>query len=502
MDRPSSKAAVRRPKPVTSNSAASTNTQLRVPQPKIQTTYIDGAGEPLVEDFQTRHDMANFYGPSSPGLNSLPGIDHDHLYPTSPSFPIDDIDDFDDDEDDLAAPPPNLNRRSVHSMHEPSRRRYAISLVHMRRRLLTLNSSNANISHKSNAAHGSPGTMSSVPTTPDYRDRSSVESAFSEASAATSVATLPPLQTKGPPDDLDRLEPVLEDDPANWDLLAAPAEQANGVYQMETRSEQLFSQEHLRLIFADPRLLLKFTGFLNSHRPQSIRLLIYYLDALKALRAIDYANAIADGLEPLKSHDFTERPAKSTVNASLKQMADNAFEVLARDDLPAYIAYTWIQVVSVSIQRRVTGTLAPHLREASEGLAEVFCLSDPSRQDNPIVFASEGINYLYASIRSHADSLQNLLAQRSTACPTLLAAIVDSCKVHAQIQIRYDDSRKHAKLVVSIVKCLSISKSSIDPHTPIPSSHNGFQQPQRLTYNVQPTRRITIPESAHDCPAT
>lgn len=36
------------------------------------------------------------------------------------------------------------------------------------------------------------------------------------------------------------------------------------------------------------------------------------------------------------------------------------------------------------------GTLAPHLREASEGLAEVFCLTDPSRPDNPIVFASEG----------------------------------------------------------------------------------------------------------------
>jgi len=33
--------------------------------------------------------------------------------------------------------------------------------------------------------------------------------------------------------------------------------------------------------------------------------------------------------------------------------------------------------------------LAPHLREASEGLAEVFCLTDPSRADNPIVFVSE-----------------------------------------------------------------------------------------------------------------
>lgn len=26
----------------------------------------------------------------------------------------------------------------------------------------------------------------------------------------------------------------------------------------------------------------------------------------------------------------------------------------------------------------------------SEGLAETFCLTDPSRRDNPIIFASEG----------------------------------------------------------------------------------------------------------------
>lgn len=41
------------------------------------------------------------------------------------------------------------------------------------------------------------------------------------------------------------------------------------------------------------------------------------------------------------------------------------------------------------------GTLPPHLREASEGLAEVFCLTDPSRPDNPIVFASEGLWKVY-----------------------------------------------------------------------------------------------------------
>lgn len=27
----------------------------------------------------------------------------------------------------------------------------------------------------------------------------------------------------------------------------------------------------------------------------------------------------------------------------------------------------------------------------SEGLAETFCLTDPSRRDNPIIFASDGM---------------------------------------------------------------------------------------------------------------
>jgi hypothetical protein len=234
-------------------------------------------------------------------------------------------------------------------------------------------------------------------------DRSSRDSRDSLETSATSIYTLPALQTKGPDySDGHALEPLLEDDPRSFDLVGPPQEAENvGVYALERQALQLFSNEHLSAIFANSKLLLKFTGFLNSHRPQSIPLLIYYLDALKALRAIRYANAVAEALEPIASCDFTKQTVKETGNAALEEKANKAFEILVREDLPAYIAYTWIQVVSTSIQRRITGTLAPHLRESSEGLAEVFCLSDPSRPDNPIVFASEefarttqyGMNY-------------------------------------------------------------------------------------------------------------
>jgi len=210
----------------------------------------------------------------------------------------------------------------------------------------------------------------------------------SPSSYHTNATSLPPLQQKGYDD---QLEPLLEEEinPGSFDLVA-PGETGAKVYSLEKRSEQLFSTEHLRIIFKDPSLLLRFTAFLSAHRSSSIPILIYYLDSVKALKAINYSNAIAEALDPIEGFDFTRTAAKSTVNEELQEKSRQAFEAMVRDDLPAYITHIYIQTVSVSIQRRITDTLPSHLREASEGLAEVFCLTDPSRPDNPIVFSSEG----------------------------------------------------------------------------------------------------------------
>ena len=186
--------------------------------------------------------------------------------------------------------------------------------------------------------------------------------------------------------------PITDDDPASYDLVAPPNGQKE-VYSLEKRSQTLFSREHLQVIFSDPGLLFKFTSFLSAHRPKSVPVLVFYLDALKALRALHYANAICDGLDPIEGFEFTSQRPNPSVNPSLEQKANSAFDVLVKEELPAYITHLYIQVVSLSISRRVTGALAPHLLAASEGLAEVFCLTDPSRPDNPIVFASEGEVY-------------------------------------------------------------------------------------------------------------
>lgn len=212
-----------------------------------------------------------------------------------------------------------------------------------------------------------------------------------------SMATLPPLQAIGV-DNLDGLHPVSRDDidPESFDLVIPAANTA--MYSLEHRSELLFSVEHMRIIILDPILLHRFSTFLGAYRPQSVPLLNYLLDALKAIRALEYVNGIIsqklrpDGLQ-LQHHpsDFAVKALPElTVNESLREKTAAAFEALAKDDLPAYITHVWTDIVELSMRRKTMGMMPQNLQYLSEGLAEVFCVTDPSRKDNPIVFASEG----------------------------------------------------------------------------------------------------------------
>ncbi|KAK8085195.1 hypothetical protein PG997_006466 [Apiospora hydei] len=203
---------------------------------------------------------------------------------------------------------------------------------------------------------------------------------------------LPELQVAGgDPEGLDPLENE-ELEPGSFDLVS-PGYQDDGQrckYELETRSDLLFSRRHLQAIFDDPTQLRRFSSFLYEHRPASIALLKYYLGLLKALRAIEYSNSVAQMLKPPPDTDVTQHDGESgalptTYNQELQAQADLAFDHMTREDLPMYITHVWIKTVSVSVKHRIMGTL-PHV---SEGLAEVFCLTDPSRPDNPIVFTSD-----------------------------------------------------------------------------------------------------------------
>lgn len=230
------------------------------------------------------------------------------------------------------------------------------------------------------------------------------ESHCTSITTATSIQTddqasaaLPALQVIGV-DNPDGLHPVNGDDvdPESFDLVI-PAENI-GVYSLEHRSELLFSVEHMRIIILDPILLHRFSTFLGAYRPQSVPLLNYLLEALKAIRALEYVNGIisrnlrTDHVQ-LQQHpsDFAAKALPElTVNESLKEKAAAAFEALAKEDLPAYITHVWMEIVELSMRRKTMGMMPQNLQYLSEGLAEVFVVSDPSRKDNPIVFASEG----------------------------------------------------------------------------------------------------------------
>ncbi|KAK2017902.1 hypothetical protein LZ32DRAFT_522547 [Colletotrichum eremochloae] len=187
-------------------------------------------------------------------------------------------------------------------------------------------------------------TSPSPPRSP--RTRSSRSRADSTTSSyQTNNTSLPPLQTKAVGDD-EIPEPLADEEiePGSFDLVV-PSHGDNGQYSLEVRSELLFSKDHLRAIFSDYNLLQRFTDFIHSVRPDSLPLLTYYLDCLKALRAIAYANAIASGLDNLPEYGFSLASTNKTSNSSLEKKAEAAFDILVQEDLPAYITYTWIQIV-------------------------------------------------------------------------------------------------------------------------------------------------------------
>jgi hypothetical protein len=270
--------------------------------------------------------------------------------------------------------------------------------------------------------------------------RSAISLRSTESSYQTRITTpspsapgfsLPPLQATSTeyPDGLDPLDEE-EVEPGSFDLVSPETEAADG-YSLEERSEFLFSPQHLRIIFGDFTLFQRFSTFMSVYRPKSVPLLVYYLDTVKALAAFKYANAISEALEPLDEYEFTRDTAAvpMTSNDRLKRKADAAFELLAQEDLPAFITNVWMLFVETSIRRRIVGSMPANLREyvlvlplsvtsiirsnsrrkvcncisreelkvclpkrsMSEGLAETFCLTDPSRHENPIIFASEGM---------------------------------------------------------------------------------------------------------------
>ena len=188
-------------------------------------------------------------------------------------------------------------------------------------------------------------------------------------------------QAEGSPEQTPR-----EHSPTSFDLKPPPPNKK--VKNIDTLSEKLFSGEHLRVILKDPSFFLRFTAFLNRYKPQCAPVLVRYLEAQKATKAIEYANALAEVIKPAPGEHSSPCPAAS-IDPRFEARSKRSFETLVNEALPAYITNSLTKVVTESMVREITGTGMPVMRELVGGLAEVFCLADPSIKDCPIVYASE-----------------------------------------------------------------------------------------------------------------
>lgn len=176
----------------------------------------------------------------------------------------------------------------------------------------------------------------------------------------------------------------------NFDLNPPPPRKP--IRFLDTLSERLFSDDHLRTIIRDPTFFMRFTAFLNRYKPACSPILVRYLEAQKAIKAVEYANALAESLKPLPGEEANKLPSTAaTVDVTFEARSKKSFETLLNEALPAYVTFCLVKVVTESMVREITGTTMPVMRELVGGLAEVFCLADPNQRDTPIVYASEGI---------------------------------------------------------------------------------------------------------------
>jgi hypothetical protein len=187
---------------------------------------------------------------------------------------------------------------------------------------------------------------------------------------------------------LDDSDPKLGD-PAFFDL--KPPQSSASDVKLEEVVQRLFSQEHLHFIIADQALFYRFCIFVNRYKPQLAPTLVRYLEMRKAIKAIDYANAVARKIRwpSHTDHYKFSRLAAATTDVRFDDYASRELKLLCTEVLPAFITHSLVNFVVDCVARDITGEAGPVIQDLVGNLAEIFCLTDPSLPDNPIIYASE-----------------------------------------------------------------------------------------------------------------
>lgn len=161
---------------------------------------------------------------------------------------------------------------------------------------------------------------------------------------------------------------------------------------LETLAELLFSAGHLNFLLHSPPDLARFSAFLQKYIPHHYPLLSQYLETQKAIKAIEYANALAEGLQPRDTGlntTLATRHKAAILDADFESISSASFKALVGEALPAFVTYSLIKTVSECLTDEIIGRNAAIMRAFVGGLSEVFCLTDPNQPDNPIIYASE-----------------------------------------------------------------------------------------------------------------
>lgn len=188
------------------------------------------------------------------------------------------------------------------------------------------------------------------------------------------------------------------DEREHYDLKAPPP--SVPLSNMEALAIRFFSVDHLNVILRDHQLASRFNRFVNQYKPYALPSLESYLDTQKAAAAIEYANALANNLPSLSGD--VPRPA-AVLDETFQDRSLLVVQELVDDALPAYLTHRLVQVVTDTLVKEITGNNAPIMRDMIPALAEVYCVTDPSLPDNPIVYASEGMSTGSHDIGSRTD---------------------------------------------------------------------------------------------------
>lgn len=185
------------------------------------------------------------------------------------------------------------------------------------------------------------------------------------------------------------------DEPGSYDLRPPPP--AVSISNAERLAASLFSVDHLNLILSDQGLAHNFAVFLNTYLPRLNSVLVQYQETQKAVAAVHYANCLAERAFADVLH---VGPEAAVLDNEFEKEFQRLAEELVSDGLSAYITYKLVQVVTECLVKEITGKQVPFMRGLAEGIAEVYCMTDPNIPDNPIVYASEGnpgFNLLFMS---------------------------------------------------------------------------------------------------------